>query len=307
MLSIVINFFNNRREAANSLHALTPRYQRLRDDFAYEVIVLDHGSTQPLDAAQVRALGPQFHYRYVETREVSPVRAINAACRAAAGERIMVIIDGAHIASPGMIRHSELAFAAFDHPFVASVPFHLGPKVQNQSIKEGYGQQAEDAMLQRLGWKDDGYRLFAAAGSFADGSLGWFGSLFESNCFALRRSDFDALGGYDERFQLRGGGLVNLEFFQRAIARDDLEYVLLLGEGTFHQFHGGVASNAPVDKSPWDEFHAEFVRITGRNFGRILRRPFYLGTLPDQAQTAHRFSMNHGIEFWQSLQRGRPA
>ncbi|HZP68217.1 MAG TPA: glycosyltransferase [Rudaea sp.] len=301
MLSVVINFFNNRREAPNSLHALTRGYQRLSADFAYEVVVLDHGSTEPLDAASVAAFGPEFRYRYVETAEVSPVRAINAACRAAAGDRLMVVIDGAHILSPGVLRLSEQAFRLFPRPFVATVPLHLGPKVQSQSVSEGYDQRAEDGLLQKLAWKDDGYRLFAGAGSFADGSFGWFGSAFESNCFALRKSDFALLGGYDERFQSRGGGLVNLEFFQRAVARSELDYVMLLGEGTFHQFHGGVATNASAKRDPWQEFHAEFVRLTGRSFGRMLRRPFYLGSVPDHAMTAHRFSASHGLEFWQKV------
>ncbi|HZP65089.1 MAG TPA: hypothetical protein VFB32_02160 [Rudaea sp.] len=304
MLSIVVNFYNNRREAANTLYALTRKYQGLAADFRYEVIALDHGSTLPLSAEDVRAFGPEFVYRYIETSDISPVRAVNAACRDAAGDRLAIMIDGAHIVSPGVLAGIERAFTLFASPFVATVPLHLGPKVQNASVKEGYDQRAEDELLRRLAWKDDGYRLFAGAGSFSDGSLGWFGCLFESGCFALAKRDFVALGGFDERFQSRGGGLVNLDFFQRAAGRRDLEYVLLLGEGTFHQFHGGVASNAPADATPWKEFHEEYQRLTGRRFERVARRPYFLGAVPPHALAATRISADLGLEQWLKWRAG---
>ena len=299
MLSIVINFFNNRREAMNSLHSLTRAYQRGAADLDYEVIAIDHGSSLPLTEAEVIAFGPEFSLRFVATDAVSPVAAINAACRDARGDRLMVIIDGAHILSPGIFALVERAFAMFAAPFVATVPFHLGPKQQNQSVLEGYDQQSEDALLAGVPWKTHGYRLYDIAGSFADGGLGWFGCAFESGCFALRKQDWLALGGFDERFVARGGGLANLDLFQRALARADLDYVMLLGEASFHQFHGGVASNAEAARRPWQEFHAEFRRIRGRDFARVPRRPTLLGSLSNEALGAARVSAQHGLELWQ--------
>ncbi|MEP6938782.1 MAG: hypothetical protein ABI846_03390 [Rudaea sp.] len=305
MLSIVVNFFNNRREAMNTLHSLSRAYQHRAADLDYEVIAIDHGSTLPLDEADVRMFGPEFGYRFVAADAVSPVAAINAACRDARGERLMVIIDGAHILSPGIFALVERAFAAFAAPFVATVPFHLGPKQQNQSVLEGYGQESEDVLLAGIPWKTHGYRLYDVAGSFADGGLGWFGCAFESGCFALRKQDWLALGGFDERFVARGGGLANLDLFQRAIARTDFQYVMLLGEASFHQFHGGVASNADAARRPWQEFHAEFQRIRGRDFARVPRRPMLLGTLPNEALGAARVSAQHGLELWhQAAARG---
>jgi hypothetical protein len=299
LISIVVNFYNNRREAMNTLYSLTRAYQRDAGELAYEVIAIDNNSSAPLSEDEVRAFGPQFHYRFERTDSISPAGSINKACREAHGEHVLVIIDGAHILSPGVLELMHAAFERFATPFVATVPMHLGPKQQNQSVLEGYTQAVEDGLLARSGWKQDGYRLYEIAGSFADGSLGWFGCLFESGCFGMRKADFLQLGGLDERFVSRGGGMVNLDFFQRAVARADWPYVLLLGEATFHQFHGGVSSNAPIAQRPWDEFHAEFQRIRAEPFRRIPRRPFFVGSLPTQALGAARISANLGLEQWQ--------
>lgn len=190
MLSVVVNFFNNRREARNTLHSLTAGYQRGAEGLAYEVIAVDNGSSEPLSEAEVRAYGPQFRYRYVDHASVSPAAAINAACRDAAGEQLLVVIDGAHILSPKILQRSCMAFDALPSPFIATVPFHLGPKHQYDSVLEGYNQQVEDGVLASSGWKEDGYRLYSATAAFSDGSEGWFGMLFESGCFGLRKSDF---------------------------------------------------------------------------------------------------------------------
>lgn len=298
MLSIVINFYNNRREAMNSLYALSRTYQRGAEELEFEVIALDHGSSQPLAEADVRAFGPEFQYRYIETQSVSPAAAINAACRDTRGENLLVLIDGAHIVTPGVYELATRAFAQFPSPFIAMPPLHLGPKRQNESVLEGYNQHVEDELLARCDWKRNGYRLYSAAGAFADGGLGWFGCAFEAGCFGVRKRDYLALGGFDERFQSRGGGLVALDLFQRAVARADIEYVMLLGEASFHQFHGGVASNAPQAQHPWQEFHAEYERLCGKPFARVPRRPFYLGNLPDEALGVARVSAEHGLAQW---------
>ena len=298
LLSVIVNFHDNPREARNTLYSLTRGYQVGASDIPYEVIALDHGSARHLSEADVRAFGPEFSYRFVATQAVSPVAAINAACREASGEQLLVIIDGANIVSPGVLRLVREAFERFRSPFVATVPFHLGPKRQNLSVEEGYDQQIEDRLLEGCGWKANGYRLYSIAGSFADDSGGWYGQLFESTCFALRKTDYLALGGFEERFQSPGGGLANLDLFQRALMSRALDYVVLLGEGAFHQVHGGVATNAPARQHPWEAFHREYVQIRGHPFFRVPRRPVFLGEPPREALHAAEISRQLGEEIW---------
>ena len=298
LLSVVVNFFNNRREARNSLFSLTRGYQIDSGNIPYEVIAIDNGSTEPLSEADVRSFGSEFHYRYVPTRSVSPVEAINEAARAAAGDRLMILIDGAHIVTPRVLRLVYETFERFRAPFIATVPFQLGPMKQNFSVQAGYNQQVEDELLGRSGWRDNGYRLYSAAASFADEGGGWYGQLFESGCFAMRKADYLAMGGFDERFQSPGGGLCNLDIFQRALERPELEYVVLLGEGTFHQVHGGVSTSVPMERHPWEAFHEEFKRIRGRRFVRIPRRPVFVGETREEAAQAEEFSRRIGEETW---------
>lgn len=298
MLSIVVNFFNNRREAENTLYSLTRGYQKDLGNAPYEVVAIDNGSTQPLSEQRVRSFGAEFRYRFVATDSVSPAAAINSACQDAAGEQLLVIIDGAHILSPGILRRALDAFALFASPFIATVPFHLGPTIQNKSVSQGYSQSVEDQLLSQSGWRLDGYRLYNIAGAYSDASGGWFGCLFESGCFGMTKASYLALGGFDERFRSRGGGLVNLDFFVRALSAASLEYAMLLGEATFHQFHGGVASNAPAERHPWAEFHQEYMQIRGRQFQRVFRRPYHLGVLGNEALRIARMSAEYAEALW---------
>jgi hypothetical protein len=262
------------------------------------VIAIDNGSPEPLDEREVRELGGNFHYRFVATRSKSPAGAINTAVRESDAERVMVLIDGAHLLTPGILRLSAEAFERFESPFVVVPPFHLGPKRQNMSMTEGYDQAEEDRLLERAGWKRDGYRLFLASRAFADGGSGWFGRLFEAGCFAMRKRDFLAAGGYDERFEMPGGGLVNLEFFERCLARPELQYVMLLGEGSFHQFHGGFTTNTPMAEHPFEKCHEEYVRLKGQALARTTRRPYVMGTLRDEALAFALASANFGLREW---------
>jgi hypothetical protein len=153
--------------------------------------------------------------------------------------------------------------------------FHLGPDVQMVSVANGYDQEAEDRLLEESGWTDDGYRLFDVSAFAGSSAGGWFAPIAESNALFLRRQLWDELGGVDERFVAPGGGLVNLDTYKRACELPGSQLIVLLGEGTFHQVHCGVATNSVV--SPWGTFHEEYVRLRGHVFSQPQIEPLYLG------------------------------
>jgi len=283
-LSVVVVFHAMAREAPRTLHTLSTAYQHGVDALDYEVIAVDNGSNPPLDPALAPGFGAQFTHLAHAPRWPSPCEGVNAGVRAARGEFVMVCIDGARMLSPGLLRQALAALALAPHPFVYTLGMHLGPKVQNESMLEGYDQAREDALLATVDWKRDGYALFGISSVALSSRNGFFSALSESNCFALRRDDYLALGGLDEAFTSAGGGLVNLDFFNRVHEDPRFQPVLLLGEATFHQFHGGTATNVPPAQHPWQAMAAEYEAIRGKPFRSSFRPPLYYGEVGEQAR-----------------------
>ena len=280
-LSVVVAFHDMRREAPRTLHTLSPAYQRGVAADEYEVIAVDVGSEPPLDEALVRAQGD--HFRLLRfPRAPSPAAAINAAVRESRGAAVMACIDGARMLTPGILRLALAALRGYADPLVATLSWHLGPKVQNESMLEGYDQTSEDRLLESVDWRGDGYSLFRVGCLSQSSRGGWLGPLAESNCVAMRRAAWERLAGYDERFTSPGGGLVNPDLYRRAC---DLlgPPVVLLGEGTFHQFHGGVATNVPRAHRPVRPMMEEYVMIRGEPFVGPALKPTLLGGLPPDA------------------------
>ena len=273
-----------RREAPRTLFSLSRAYQKGIESLDYEVIVVDNGSSEPLDEEMVADFGREFSYFFWATESRSPVSALNAAARRTRGRHLMLCIDGARILSPGLLRLSWLATRISENAIATPVAFHLGEKIQKVSMQEGYDQQVEDRLLASRDWRANGYALYDIACLANSSAKGWFFPISESSCLTLPRTLFDALGGYDEAFITPGGGYASLDFYKRACESTDSTLVMLLGEGTFHQFHGGAATNSPPDRHPGSEFRDEYRRLRGRGYEPPRAEPMYLGTVPPQAR-----------------------
>ena len=57
------------------------------------------------------------------------------------------------------------------------------------------------------------------------------------------------------------------------------EVIVLLREATFHQVHGGIATNNL--NPPQALFSEEYIGIHGKAYERPTRRPLYFGEAPD--------------------------
>lgn len=286
LLSVIVIFHNMRREAKRTLLSLAPAHQRGVDAAEYEIIAIDNGSDQPLNPAEVTAAGPNIRYHFHDTASVSPVEAINLGAEMARGQYVAIIVDGARMASPGLVRSTLRALRLAEVPFVCSLSWHLGPDVQNRSIEQGYDQTVEDALLDGISWPGDGYRLFEVS-TLAQSSLPGFLGGFPSECswLTLPRPLFDQLGGYDTGFQSPGGGLVNHDFVARAAARPETGFIVLLGEGVFHQIHGGVATNVKMSDHPIAGFQQEYETLRGAHYHRPdIENVVYYGTMPAAAR-----------------------
>ena len=67
--------------------------------------------------------------------------------------------------------------------------------------------------------------------------------MLESNALFLPRALWNELGGYDEAFREPGGSVVNPDTLIRALALPETQLIRILGEGTFHQIHGGLSTS----------------------------------------------------------------
>ena len=290
-LSVIVVVHNMAREARRTLHSLSRGYQQGIDGLDYEVIVVDNGSTEPLGEAFVGQFGDQFSYLCLENAPKSPARAINAGVGHARGEVLSIMIDGAHVLTPGVLRYAMRAFALYPNPVVAPRYWFTGPGQQGETVQQGYDAEAENRLFARIDWPADGYRMFEI-GVFITPQAEWLSYFFESNCLFMRRAVFDAIGQANEEFDLPGGGFLNIDLMRQAVEQEGVTWVTLLGEATFHQVHGGVTTNvAPEERgSKVAMYREQYRRIRGRDY-QIPARPIeYLGHRPDfrRAQLAFR-------------------
>jgi glycosyltransferase involved in cell wall biosynthesis len=276
-LSVVVVAHDMVRELPRTIRSLAPAYQRGIDAEAYEVIVVDNGSPEPLEPATLEQPDLKLRTVRVDPAHPSPARAANSGVQMAEGALIGLFIDGARLASPGLLAMASRAARMATRPLVATLGWHLGATRHIDAAGAGYDQAAEDELLAEADWERDGYRLFAVSTLAGSSARGWFGPLGESNALFMSSAMWTELGGLDERFVLPGGGLINHDLYRRACELAGSELIVLLGEGTFHQIHGGAATSGRYTRAEAGE---EYKRLRGAPYAPPERPPLYLGSVP---------------------------
>ena len=246
-LSVVVIVHKMPGQAERTLISLGPAYQRGVDPADYEVIVVENQSDQPLgEARAARAFGGT-NLRYLWRTETArtPVHAVNAGVDLARGTHVAIVIDGARMLSPGVVRLTLLAHRADPDAAVSAPGYHLGQELQQIAVNKGHDAATDTALLAGISWPEDGYRLFDIAVTSGSCRRGVFRPHSESNYLALSVTKWQAVGGMDRRYDDHGGGKANLEFYKRLLESPGTALYLLYGEGSFHQFHGGITTNTP--------------------------------------------------------------
>lgn len=277
-LSLVLIAYEMERELPRTVLSLSSAMQVGIHAEDYEIIIVDNGSRRPLDEAGLQRIASNVRVLRMPDPTPSPAPAIHLGLEAASGDLIGVWIDGARMASPGLLKNAVAAARLHPNPVIGTFSLHLGSKTQMLSVLEGYCQSVEDELLARCDWEKDGYRLFGVSCFAGSSPHGWFSLPNETNALFLERSEWRRLGGgYDPRFVSPGGGLANLDLWRRLVNDPARGVVMLLGEGTFHQFHGGVATNALT--SPWSDFADEYKAIRQEPYQAPVRTPLLYGAL----------------------------
>ena len=289
--------YNLQSQLDTTLTSLTSEYQGLPKEF-YEVIIVDNGSSPAVDVETCAKFNIPFRLLRIAPAPASPAYAINLGMAAARADIVGVMIDGARILSPGLLRFACDGVGLRERAVVFTLGYYLGFDYQSFAIHWGrHDSKTEADLLKRIGWPGDGYRLFEI--STPDESSGGSGlfPLGESNALFMRASLWKELRGADERFEEPGGGLLNIDLYKRSLSLPDVQPVVLLGEGTFHQAHGGISTNTDPcnfnDKmAVWRE---NYERITGKALAFPPdfpgKRPIYLGS--QREDTLTRLSCDH--------------
>lgn len=265
-LSLVVISYNMNRELPRTLFSLSAGYQRDMEAKDYEVLVVDNGSVAPPEAEQFQHL--DLHLRILQNPQpkVSPAEAINLGLKEARGQWIGVFIDGARMASPGLLSSALQGLQLEDRAIVGSRGRYLGWGLQALTQQFGYDKDAEDKLLAKCRWQEDGYCLFSISVFDESSKATWFDPVAESNSLFMSRDLWEELGGFEPRFSLAGGGLVNLDIWLRALSLPNIQPMLLLGEATFHQVHGGTATNHEDPIGHWPRLCEEYEAIRGKPY-----------------------------------------
>ena len=279
-LSIVVVSYDMARELPRTLRSLGADYQRGLESGEYEVLVVDNGSPSPVEDVLPPSLREGLRVVRIDPAPQSPAHAANVGIGLAHGELVGLIVDGARMASPGLLSHALAARRLYARPVVATPGYHLGEVRHTDAAVAGDVREREDRLLEATDWGADGYRLFAVSTLANSSARGWFGPMGESSALFLPAGLWKELGGLDEAFALPGGGLVNHDLYRRACSLPDTELVVLLGEGTFHQFHGGAATGRRVG---WEEMQDDYESHRGRRYRPPTNDPTYLGHVPPTA------------------------
>jgi len=281
-LSVVVVTYAIDLQARRTLQSLARDHQRGVTGVDYEVLVVDNGSPEPFPEAALADLHGRFRLHRVDPAPPSPAHAANLGVSMTTGANVCMILDGARMVTPGVIANGLKALSLYPRPIVTTMAWHLGPEHQSLSIPKGYNPSIEAALLAQVEWPADGYRLFEISALAMANPGGFFGGINESCCLFVPRALWEEVGGFDERFELPGGGFVSLDLFARFLALPDSQLVVLLGEGSFHQVHGGASTGTTADPAAW---RAEYQALRGRHYTNPEVRPAYFGTMPPPARS----------------------
>jgi len=293
LFSVVIIAYNMAREIPRTVQSFLPPYQIDIHPDDIEIIVMENGSSAPVDPKIVASWPDNVRYVKVQKPHPSPAQALNAGVNMAKADWVCPVVDGARMVTPGLFKATKELVNAHPNPLIATIGRHLGDVVQQFNVKNGYNQEVEDNLLASIDWPNNPYQLFdiSCVGGSAQGA--WLMPIAESNVLILKKTQYERLGGYDEKFNIPGGGLINLDFFKRAVEHEDSQYCLLIGEASFHQYHGGITTSRPVsdpsieDKkyTTWEIYARQYENIRGRPYEVSAQIPILYGRITSHVRT----------------------
>lgn len=284
MLSIIVIAYDMPRQALNTLKSLAPDYQQgvAADD--YEVIIVENRSKRNMNAEAIAALPGNFRYYLRDEQGVSPAAAINFGFAQARGHVIGLMIDGARMVTPGVVRYALMAFKITLNAMVIVPGYNLGESEHQFHLAHGYSEEKEQDLLRQIDWPHDGYRLFDIASIGAANRWGIFHPFMECNCLFVSADIFRDIGQADERFNMPGGGALNLYIYRLIALHPLTQAFVLAGESSFHQLHGGVTTSERIGRDDLLQRQSDQLNeLLGYKFTSPKIEPIVLGKISQPA------------------------
>ncbi len=282
-LSIIVIGYRMSRQLENTLYTLSIHYQRNVKQADYEVIVVENESDDEIDESIINALGANFHFYKRKETSTSPVSAVNFAFERCHGEFICLIIDGARMVTPRTIEYALMAYKISKNA-IAMVPgYHLGSREQHLH-GEDYSFSRDQELLDSIDWQNNGYLLFTIS-TFSNGNRrGYLQPMMECSCVFASRGNFARIEYADKRFSLPGGGGINLHIYRSLGMLPGSKLFVLPGEGSFHQFHGGVTTSSdPSRAQTMERYNRQLNELWPGGFQALRREPILLGAVTQWA------------------------
>ena len=300
-LSVIVIGYRMSRQLGNTLYSLSADYQRNVDAEDYEVVVVENSSDDNLDPSVLRLWAGNFRYTLREESSHSPVAAINFAFSQCRGTTIGLMIDGARLLSPRVLEYALMAAHLSPRALTIVPGYHLGG--DEQHLAPEHDEAGETALLEEIDWKDNGYRLFDIATFSGGNRRGFFHPFMECNCVFADADCFRQIGYADPRFTLPGGGSINLHMFRQLGMLADSKLFLTPGEGSFHQYHGGVTTrDHPGREAELLSHKTQLHSLWPGGFHSLRREPMLLGAVTPWAQRFLAKSCTLSESRWRRLQ-----
>ena len=285
IVSIIVIAYQMADQLQNTLRTLSADYQKGVNIEDYEVIVMENSSDDNLSAKTIGALPENFHYTLREEQAATPVFAVNEAFQQCRAPFIGLMIDGARMVSPGVIKNAIMAHSITPDAILAVPGYHLGQDEQHK-MEGGSDQLAyEKELLESIDWRRNGYELFSIATFSGANRRGYLQPIMECNCLFASATKYAEIGYANTDFTLPGGGSINLHMYRSLGMLSGTSLLVTPGEGSFHQFHGGVTTSSYAQREA--EIEKNRVQLHSYwpgGFHSLRREPILLGSVSPQAQ-----------------------
>ena len=157
-ISIVLILYDMPGQARNTIRSLLPDYQLDVSPGDYEVIIVENESDNMLPQGFIHSLPSNFRYHSRTETGTSPVYAVQFGAALARGDNVCLMIDGARLLTPGVVKNILLGHQMSPSAVVTVPGYHLGRELQQEAVASGYGVEEERRLMRSIAWPEDGPR-----------------------------------------------------------------------------------------------------------------------------------------------------